>query len=131
MKNEIVNSIRTENDFSVFMQRFKKEIKNYSFSDEYKKRRLPEERKTDISNPEILNIIERELIRDNIYIDFDFDIFEFPVVVFYQAENSKEILKGFKLEDDATRFSANLLEKNICSILILIMNHKIEFRIFN
>jgi len=131
MKNEIVNTIKTDNDFLNFMQRFKKKIKDYSFSDEYKKHHLPEERKIDFPNSELQYITERGLIRDNIFIEFDFDIFEFPIVVFYQTANSKEMLKGFKLIDDATKFSANLLQKDIYSILILIMNRKIEYRIFN
>lgn len=130
MKNDKVNSIKTDADFSVFIQRFMKPIIDKSFPVEYEKKRLPAERKKDSSNPEIKNIIERELIRDNIFVNLGFDIFEYPFVVFYEDEALNEIFKPFKKTDKAIEFSTNLLKNDTHSLLILIMNHTMECRLF-
>jgi len=121
MKNKVVNSINTEVDFSVFMQRFKKKINNISFPDEYKKRTAP--KKMQLDNDKIA---ERELVRDNIFANYYFDIYEYPFLVFY--ENNK--IKNFKSINDASLFCGILLDNKINSILILVMNYEIECRLF-
>lgn len=126
MKNKTLKSFNSNTDFAYFINsRFKKPVKTTSFPFEYLQRKPDPEFIKDISNPEIRNIIERELIRDNIYEKYNFDICEFPFLVFYE-KNSSEELKPFKNIEEAKNYCVKLLRKDIYSLLILIMNHDME-----
>ncbi|MFW5871814.1 MAG: hypothetical protein ACOC2E_02920 [Bacteroidota bacterium] len=126
MKNKTLTSFKSNTDFSNFINsRFKDPVKTRSFPNEYLRRKPTAEFIKDTSNPEIQKIIERELIRDNIYEKYNFDITEFPFVVFYEKKSGEE-LKPFKKIDEAKQYCAKLLSKDIYSLLILIMNHDIE-----
>lgn len=119
-------------DFSNFIaSRFKNPVRNASFPDEYEKRRPPLSLIKDISNQEVQNIIERELIRDNIFLKHKFDIYDFPFVVFYENEKSIEVLKPFKKIDEAIYYCSKLRSQDIYSLLISIMSQKIECRLFS
>lgn len=132
MKNKTLRSFNSDLDFSYFINsRFKETVQNISFPDEYERRRPTCDLIKDSSNPEVKNIIERELIRDNIFAKFRFDIYEFPFIVFYEDEKSIEILKPFKKIDEAKSYCSMLLRQGIYSLLILIMNHHIECRLFS
>lgn len=131
MKDKVLMSLKTDSDFILFINsRFKEPIKNISFPYEYEKRRTPKSVVADTSNPEILNIIERELIRDNIFVKFKFDIFEFPFVVFHENKKLMEILKPFKKENEAIDYCNQLRNQDTYSLLISIMNHNIESHLF-
>lgn len=127
MKNKTLSSFSNDLDFSNFINsRFKYPVQKISFPYEYERRRPTPELTKDTSNPEVQNIIERELIRDNIYAKYRFDIYEFPFIVFYEDAKSVEILKPFKKLDEAKNYCSKLLTKDIYSLLILIMNHDVE-----
>lgn len=105
-------------------------IENDNFPESYKRKRLPTEvSKSSDSEPEIKNIRERELIRENIILKYNFDIFENPFVVFYEDGNRKK-LKPFKKQLDAHNFANANLNNGIYSMLISIMNRDIECRIY-
>lgn len=72
--------------------------------------------------------VDRELIRDNIFSKYKFDIHKYPIVVFYKNVKSIESLKPFKRNDEAIYFCSKL--QDIYSLLISIMNHYIECRLF-
>jgi hypothetical protein len=132
MKNKTLMTFDSDLDFSNFINiRFKYPVQTTSFPDEYEKRRPPLSQIKETSNPEVQNIIERELIRDNIYTKYKFDIYEYPFVVFYENEKSKELLKPFKKIEEANKYCSELLNHNIYSLLILIMNHNIECHLFS
>jgi len=131
MNNKTLANFHTDLNFAMFIENnFKKTRKKFSFSETYNQRKAPESFLKDFPESEIKNIKERELIRDNIFIDYKFDIFEFPIVAFYENSKSK-VLKPFKKFDDANNFSKQLLQKDIYSLLILIMNHNIECKLFS
>lgn len=130
MTNKTLETFESNSDFTFFINsRFKENIEKTSFPDKYERHRPPKEMIADISNPEIKNIVERELIRDNIFVQYKFDIYEYPFVVFYE-NNSKEILKPYKLPKDAQKFCIGLLNKGIYSLLINIMNHEIDCKLY-
>jgi hypothetical protein len=132
MKNKTLMSFNSDLDFSYFINsRFKEPVQNISYPDEYERRRPTQNLVKDTSNPEVKNIIERELIRDNIFSKYNFNIYEFPFVVFYENEKSKELLKPFKKIDEARNYCSKLLSQDIYSLLISIMNHDIECRLFS
>ncbi|WP_321285359.1 hypothetical protein [uncultured Sunxiuqinia sp.] len=132
MRNKILKSLNSDSDFSLFINsRFKNPIDKMDYPSEYEKRRPPKSLIEDTSNPEVRKIIERELIRDNIYSKYNFDIYEFPFVVFYENGISKEILKPFKRLDKARDYSNKLLNQDTFSLLISIMNHDIECQLFS
>jgi hypothetical protein len=130
MKNKTLMSFDTDSDFYYFINsRFKKPIENIYFPYEYEKRRPPASSIADKTNPEVRNIIERELIRDNIYSKYKFDIYEYPIVVFYEDDGPNEELKSFKRIDIARDFCSELLNRGIFSLLISIMDHEINCRL--
>ncbi len=132
MNNKTLMSFNSDLDFLYFINsRFKQPVQNVTFPYEYEKRRPPLDVLKDTSNPEVKNIIERELIRDNIFSKYNFDIYEFPFVVFYENKKSMEVIKPFKKIDDARNYCVKLLSQDIYSLLISIMNHEIECRLFS
>lgn len=131
MKNITLNTFNTDLDFAIFIENnFKKIPKKISFSETYNQRKAPDSFLKNFTESEIKNIKDRELIRDNIFIDYKFDIFEFPIVVFYENNKSKK-LKPFKKFDEANNYSKMLLQKDISSLLISIMNRNIECKLFS
>jgi len=131
MQNETVNQTHSDFDFMKFIQsNFMNQIVDKIFPESYKERRAPKEFLDNITDKsEAKNISDRELIRDNIYVKFKFDIFENPIVVFYEDRNGKK-LKPFKKYDEANKFAQSLLPNDIFSIFIEIMNYNIECKIF-
>lgn len=133
MINKIIKQMDSNVDFIKFIHsNFMKNINNKTFSEIYRMREMPKEKLESlaIKNPaEAKNIQERQLIRDNIYLKYKFDIFEKPFVVFYEDEKGKK-LKPFKKYDEAQEFSESLLNIGIYSMLISIMNHDIEFDVY-
>lgn len=130
MKNKILRTFKSDSDFSDFINsRYKNPIPSRTFPADYEKRRPPLEMMEDVSKPEVRKIVERELIRDNIFVKYEFDIYEFPFVVFYENGNSKEILKPFKNMNKAEDYCSKLLIKDIHSLLISVMNIDIECRL--
>ena len=105
-------------------------VQGTSFPEEYEKRRPPQSFLKDTSNPEVQNIIDRELIRDNIYSKHKFDIYEYPFVVFYEKENSTEVFKPFKSIKDAADYCTHLKSQDIYCLLISIMSHKIDCQLY-
>jgi hypothetical protein len=102
MLNNTLNQINSEVDFTTFLHsNFMMKIDHDNFPEKYKQRRLPEEiSKSMEDKAEVKNIRERELIRDNIYLRYKFDIFENPFVVFYEVNRMKK-LKPFKKQIEA------------------------------
>lgn len=132
MRNKILRSLNSDSDFSLFINsRFKNPVNKMDYPYEYEERRLPKSLNEDTSNSEVHKIVERELIRDNIYSKYNFDIYEFPFVVFYENGISKEILKPFKRFDKARDYCVKLLNQDTFSLLISIMNHDIECQMFS
>lgn len=130
MTNKTLETFKSNADFSFFINsRFKKDIGKMRFPDKYEQKRPPKTIIADKSNPEVKNIIDRELIRDNIFVQYKFDIYEYPIVVFYE-NNSKEILKPFKLPKEAEKFSNNLLDKGYYSLMINIMKDEIDCKLY-
>lgn len=85
MKNKILSTLNTDLDFMMFIQnQFLNTPKSNSFSQEYKQREAPESFLKNLPENQAKNIKERQIIRDNIFIDYKFDIFEFPIVVFFK-----------------------------------------------
>lgn len=131
MKNKILSTLNTDLDFMMFIHnQFLNTPKRNSFSHEYKQREAPESFLKDLTEVQVKNIRERQIIRDNIFTDYKFDIFEFPIVVFYEKNNSKK-LKPFKKYDEAEKFSRKLQQEDISSLLIEIMNHEIECKLIS
>src|SRR5690554_353562 len=109
MTNSIRETFNSDSDLYHFVNsRFKKNIGKASFPSSYVKRRTPQSFLDSASSDTAKEIAEKELIRDNIYLKYKFDIFEYPIVVFYENK-SKEVLKPFKLPKDANNFSKDLL----------------------
>jgi len=136
MRNEILNSFENDSDFTSFINthfiipNYKITKSNSKLPLDYEKRRTPDSYLKKMPETEAKNIIQRELIRDNVYRKFKFDIFKFPFTVFYENNDFKEILKPFKTEKEARDFSIELLRNGYFSLLIYIMNHNIECRLF-
>ena len=131
MRNKILKSLSSDSDFSSFINsHFKNPVEKMDYPYEYEKRRPPKSLIKDTLNPEVQKIIERELIRDNIYSKYNFDIYEFQFVVFYENGISKEILKPFKNFEQAKGYCIKLLNQDTFSLLISIMNHDIECKLF-
>lgn len=135
MRNEILSSFDNDSDFTSFIStrfvipNYKITKSNSKFPLDYEKKRMPESNLKTIPEKEAKNIIQRELIRDNIFRKYKFDIFEFPFTVFYETNDFKEILKPFKTENEAKNYSVELLRKGYFLLLIYIMNHNIECRL--
>ena len=131
MKNASIQSLNSNQDFTNFIDtKFDKPVKKFKFPEKYDSRRTPKSflEKTDPTEAE--NIIKRERIRDNIYIDYKFDIFEYPITVYFENGKSSEYLKPFKKFDEAEKFCENLRTQGIYSLLIMIMNHEVECKIY-
>ncbi|MEQ9423171.1 MAG: hypothetical protein RJQ09_02045 [Cyclobacteriaceae bacterium] len=129
--NSTIESINSSEDFSDFINsKFDKPCKALSFPESYKSRRAPKSFFDQLEPKEVENIKKRERIRDNIYVDYKLDIFEFPIVVFYQKGKKSESLKGFKTIAAAEEFCNLLVSQGKKSLLIMIMNHDIECRVF-
>ena len=131
MLNKTINQLYTDADFIKFIySSFMNEVDNKIFSEKYKMRNMPKEVLEAMENKsEAKRILERELIRDNIYLKYKFDIFENPIIVFYEDERAKK-MKPFQKYDEADSFSQSLLNKGIYSMLILMMNHDIECKVY-
>lgn len=131
MKNKILSTLKTDLDFKIFIQnQFLKTPKKNFFSQEYKQKEAPESFLKNLTESQVKNIRERQIIRDNIFIDYKFDIFEFPIVVFFEKNNSKK-LKPFKKYNEAEDFSRKLQCEEISSLLIEIMNSEIECKLIS
>ena len=131
MLNNTLNQINSEVDFITFLHsNFMMEIGYDNFPEKYKQRRLPEEiSKSMDDKAEVKNIRERELIRDNIYLKYKFDIYEHPFVIFYEVNKTKK-LKSFKKQIEAHNFANLNLHQGIYSMLISIMNRDIECQLY-
>ncbi|MFV8334732.1 hypothetical protein ACNQF7_01455 [Flavobacterium sp. RSP29] len=131
MLNKTINQLYSDADFIKFIySSFMKEIDGKTFPEKYKMRKMPKETLEAMENQsEAKRILERQLIRDNIYLKYKFDIFENPIVVFYEDDKAKK-LKPFKKHNEANNFSQSLLNKGIYSMVILIMNHDIECKVY-
>ncbi|RNI28914.1 hypothetical protein EFA69_12775 [Rufibacter immobilis] len=131
MKNPTLQSLSTDSDFSdLINSRFKQPIDGYRFPPEYEKRRTPQSFFEESGKAEAENITERELMRDNIYVKHGFDIFDFPFVVLYENQSGEERLEPFRLEGEAEDFCRESSHQGTPSLLIHIMNHEIESRLF-
>lgn len=131
MKNKILSALNTDLDFMMFIEnQFLNTPKRNSFSQEYKQREAPESFLKNLTESQIKNIRERQIIRDNIFLDYKFDIFEFPIVVFFEKNKSKK-LKPFKKYNEAENYSRKLQSEEISSLLIEIMNHEIECKLIS
>lgn len=136
MRNEILNSFENNSDFTSFINthfiipNYKITKNNSKFPPNYEKGKTPESYLKTIPESEAEKIIQRELIRENTFRKHNFDIFEFPFTVFYENADFKEVLKPFKTEKEAKKFSIELLQLGYFSLLIYIMNHDIECQLF-
>lgn len=131
MLNKTLTKINSTVDFITFLHsNFMTKIDHDNFPEKYKQSRLPEEiSKSMEDKAELKNIRERELIRDNIYLQYKFDIFEYPFVVFYEVNRTKK-LKPFKKQINAHNFANLNLHQGIYSMLISIMNRDIECQLY-
>lgn len=131
MLNNTLNQINSTVDFITFLHsNFMMKIDHDNFPEKYKQRRLSEEiSKSMDDKAEVKNIRERELIRDNIYLKYKFDIFENPFVVFYEVNRTKK-LKPFKKQIEAHNFANLNLHQGTYSMLIFIMNRDIECQLY-
>ncbi|MFT2011474.1 hypothetical protein ACMA1I_22570 [Pontibacter sp. 13R65] len=131
MKNSTLQSLNTDSDFSNLIDsRFKQPINLLRFPSEYEARRPTQSFLEGIEKSEASNIRERELIRDNIYMKHGFDIYDFPFVVLYENQRGEEKLKPFKLEGEAKDFCREASYQGTFLLLIYIMNHAIESKLY-
>lgn len=131
MKNNILSTMYSDLNFLVFIQNnFLKEPNNNNFSYDFIKREASEDFLKKLPEIHARNIRERQIIRKNIFIDYKFDIFEFPFVVFFEKNNSKK-LKPFKKYNEAETFAKKLKIENISALLIELMNEEIECKLFS
>lgn len=130
MLNKTINNIKSDLDFMLFIQtNFMKPVELKKLPIGYVERRMPESELKKLPETEQKRITERSLIRDNIFKRYKFDIFKYPIVVFFEDKKGKK-LKKFKLEKDAHNFSNSLINDGIYSMLINIMNYDIECKTY-
>jgi hypothetical protein len=131
MQNKILGEIKNEFDFNAFINlSFMKPINAKTFPENYEKSRTPKAFVDKLENElEAKRIRDRELIRDNIYLKYKLDIFQKPIIVFYEDSKAKK-LKGFTKYNEADNFANSLLQKGIHSMLIEIMKYDIEGKLF-
>lgn len=133
MLNKTVSEVHSNVDFMKFIHsNFMNEVNDKGFPIKFRMRKKSKEDIESLTkgNPSVVkNILERQLIRDNIYFRYKIDILENPIVVFYEDGEIKK-MKPFIKYDEAKKFSESILNEGIFSMLILIMNSEIECEIF-
>lgn len=126
MINKTISNIHSDSDFHSFIEKhFMKPVVIKNLPPGYLERIVPEEELNKLPENIRKNIIERNLIRDNIFYKYKIDIYINPIVVFYENEKGKN-LKGFLNESEAISFTKKLLNNGIHSLLLRIMNRDID-----
>ena len=130
MTSFTIDSLATNEGFHRFISRFDKPVREYRFPDTYIAKRAPKSFLEKLDDKEARNIMKRQRIRDNIYLDYKFDIFELPFLVYYQESGSEQI-EPFKTIQEAKGCCGQLKERGTDSFLIMIMNHDIECIVYS
>lgn len=131
MKINSLKFLNSDEDFSKFVDaKFDKPVEHFIFPEKFDSRRTPQSFLKKVEPVEAQNIQKRERIRDNIYIDYKFDIFEYPFIVYYENGYQSTNIEPFKKLDEAKKFASKLRSQGIYSLLIMIMNHEIKCEVY-
>ena len=122
MKNDTINAIQNDSDFSSFLNsRFQNPVTDFDFPEGFKERTSPKSGSGETDDQDGTNTIDLQLIRENIFAKHDFDIYDFPIVVYYEGGQEQEYLRPFKSVSEAQDFSKILLNQGTHSLVISLL----------
>ena len=131
MKINSLKLLNSDEDFSKFVDaKFDKPVEHFIFPEKFDSRRTPQSFLKKVEPVEAQNIIKRERIRDNIYINYKVDIFEYPFIVYYENEYRSEKIEPFKKIEESQKFSNKLRSLGVSCLLIMIMNKDIKCEVY-